>query len=161
MQLFIERLVNFLSREFAVMFTAALPVIELRGAIPVGISLGLSPLHAAVLGFIGSMIPVPFVLFSIRPIFNYLKKTRFFRKFVDSITNRSMAKSGNIKKYGLWGLILFVAIPIPGTGVWTGSIIAAMLNMRFKWAFPAIFIGNLIAGILIMAISEGLFNMIT
>ncbi|NLN49182.1 MAG: small multi-drug export protein [Clostridiales bacterium] len=161
MQLFIERLVSFLSREFAVMFTAALPVIELRGAIPVGISLGLSPLHAAVLGFIGSMIPVPFVLFSIRPIFNYLKKTRFFRKFVDSITNRSMAKSGNVKKYGLWGLILFVAIPIPGTGVWTGSVIAAMLNMRFKWAFPAIFIGNLIAGILIMILSEGLFNMIT
>ena len=161
MQQLIEVLVNFLSREFTVMFTAALPVIELRGAIPVGISLGLSPLHAAVLGFIGSMIPVPFVLFSIRPIFNYLKKTRFFRKFVDSITNRSMAKSGNIKKYGLWGLILFVAIPIPGTGVWTGSIIAAMLNMRFKWAFPAIFIGNLIAGILIMILSEGLFNMIT
>ena len=161
MQLFIERLVSFLSREFAVMLTAALPVIELRGAIPVGISLGLSPLHAAVLGFIGSMIPVPFVLFSIRPIFNYLKKTRFFRKFVDSITDRSMAKSGNIKKYGLWGLILFVAIPIPGTGVWTGSVIAAMLNMRFKWAFPAIFVGNLIAGILIMALSEGLFNLIT
>lgn len=161
MKLFIERLVSFLSREFAVMLTAALPVIELRGAIPVGISLGLSPLHAAVLGFIGSMIPVPFVLFSIRPIFNYLKKTRFFRKFVDSITDRSMAKSGNIKKYGLWGLILFVAIPIPGTGVWTGSVIAAMLNMRFKWAFPAIFVGNLIAGILIMALSEGLFNLIT
>ncbi len=161
MQLFLDEIINFLSREFAVILTATLPVIELRGAIPVGISLGLSPLHAAVLGFIGSMIPVPIVLFSVRPVFNYLKKTRFFERFVNSITNRSMSKSGNIKRYGVWGLILFVAIPIPGTGVWTGSLIAAMLNMRFKWAFPAIFTGNLIAGILIMVLSEGLFTIFT
>ena len=161
MQLFFKEILNILSREFAVILTAALPVIELRGAIPVGISLGLSPFHAAVLGFIGSMIPAPIVLFSVRPVFNYLKKTKLFKKFVNSITNRSMAKSGNIKKYGVWGLLLFVAIPIPGTGVWTGSIIAAMLNMRFKWAFPAIFAGNLIAGIIIMGLSEGLFTIFT
>jgi uncharacterized membrane protein len=68
-------LFNFLSIEFSVMFTAALPVIELKGAIPVGISLGLSPFHAAVISFVGSMIPVPFILFAIRPVFNYLKKT--------------------------------------------------------------------------------------
>ncbi|MGI6426271.1 MAG: COG2426 family protein [Natronincolaceae bacterium] len=154
-------LFNFLSIEFSVMFTAALPVIELKGAIPVGISLGLSPFHAAVISFVGSMIPVPFILFAIRPVFNYLKKTSIFKNVVHRLTDKSLSKSGNIQKYGAWGLLLFVAIPLPGTGVWTGSLIAALLDMRFKWAFPAIFTGNLIAGILIMGISNGVFNVIT
>lgn len=74
----LQRLLEFLSIEFTVMITAMLPVIELRGAIPVGISLGLGPIHAAVISFIGSMIPVPFILFSIRPIFKYMRRTRLF-----------------------------------------------------------------------------------
>ena len=102
-------LFNFLSIEFSVMFTAALPVIELKGAIPVGISLGLSPFHAAVISFVGSMIPVPFILFAIRPVFNYLKKTSIFKNVVHRLTDKSLSKSGNIQKYGAWGLLLFVA----------------------------------------------------
>ncbi|SDY66208.1 Uncharacterized membrane protein [Proteiniborus ethanoligenes] len=160
MSSYISQIFNFLSIEFTVMLTAALPIIELRGAIPVGISLGLSPIHATVLSFIGSMIPVPFILFTIRPIFNYLKKTKTFEKIVNRLTNRSMAKSGKIQKYGAWGLLVFVAIPLPGTGVWSGSLIAALLDMRFKWAFPAIFVGNLIAGVLIMALSNGVVSVI-
>ena len=161
MRLFLMELLNFLTVEFTVMFTAALPVIELRGAIPVGISLGLSPFHSAFLSFIGSMIPVPFILFGARPVFNKLRDTKGFKSFIGKLTSSSMAKSGSIKKYGLWGLFIFVAIPIPGTGVWTGSLIAALMNMRFKWAFPAIFAGNLIAGIIIMGLSEGLFTIFT
>ena len=161
MEKLLGELFNFLSIEFSVMFIAVLPVIELKGAIPVGISLGLSPFHAAVISFVGSMIPVPFILFAIRPVFNYLKKTSIFKNVVHRLTDKSLSKSGNIQKYGAWGLLLFVAIPLPGTGVWTGSLIAALLDMRFKWAFPAIFIGNLIAGILIMGISNGVFNVIT
>ncbi|GAB1476007.1 small multi-drug export protein [Bacillota bacterium] len=160
MQEFILEALDFLSVELTVVLTATLPVIELKGAIPVGISLGLSPLHAFILSFIGSAIPVPFILFTIRPIFNNLKKTATFEKIVSRITDRSMAKSGNIQKYGVWGLFIFVAIPLPGTGVWTGSLIASMLDMRFKWAFPAIVMGNLIAGILIMALSGGLFTLL-
>jgi len=156
----VSELLNFLSIEFKVMLTAALPIIELRGAIPVGISLGLSPLHATILSFIGSMIPVPFILFAIRPIFNYLKKTKLFKKLVYRITDKSIHNSGNIQKYGAWGLLAFVAIPIPGTGVWSGSLAAALLDMRFKWAFPAIFIGNLIAGVIIMWVSFGVVWMI-
>ena len=156
----IQQLLNFLSIELTVLLTAALPIIELRGAIPVGISLGLSPLHAAILSFIGSMIPVPFILFTIRPIFNYLKKTKTFRKLVHRLTDKSLNKSHKIQKYGAWGLLIFVAIPLPGTGVWSGSLAAALLNMRFKWAFPAILIGNLLAGILIMGVSNGVFKMI-
>lgn len=152
-------LLNFLSIELTVMLTAALPVIELKGAIPVGISLGMTPLHAAAVAFVGSMIPVPFILFTVRPVFNYLKSTRTFKELVYKLTARSLKNSGGrIQRYGLWGLIFLVAIPLPGTGVWSGSLIAALLDMRFKWAFPAIFVGNLIAGILIMGVSEGLFK---
>ena len=159
MEATLKELLNFLSIELTVMLTAALPVIELRGAIPVGISLGMTPVHAAIIAFIGSMIPVPFILFTIRPIFNYLKTTRMFKKLVHKLTASSLKNnSGKIQKYGVWGLILLVAIPLPGTGVWSGSLAAALLDMRFKWAFPAIFVGNLIAGILIMGVSNGLFK---
>ena len=113
METIFQELLAFLSIEFTVMLTAALPVIEVRGAIPVGISLGLSPLHSLLLSLIGSMIPVPFILFLIRPIFNYMKKTKTFKKLVFSLTNRSMNKSENIRKYGVWGLLVFVAIPLP------------------------------------------------
>lgn len=152
---FIIELLNFMSTEFKVIFTAALPIIEVRGAIPVGIALGMSPIHATLIAFIGSMIPVPFILFSIRPIFNYLRTTRTFKKMIHKLTNKSMAKSGNVLKYGYWGLFLFVAIPLPGTGVWSGSLIASLLDMRFKYAFPTILLGNLIASIAIMILSYG------
>lgn len=117
--------------------------------------MGLSPIHATVIGFIGSMIPVPILLFSIRPVFNYLRKTKLFRNIVDKLTNRSMKNSDKVQKYGFWGLILIVAVPLPGTGVWSGTLIAALLDMRFKRAFPAILIGNLIAAIAIMTLSNG------
>ena len=158
MQPLLNQLLNFLSIELTVMLTAALPIIELRGAIPVGMSLGISPAHATAISFIESMIPVPFILFTIRPIFNYLKKTRLFKKLVHKLKDKSLNKSGNIQKYGAWGLLIFVAIPLPGTGVWSGSLAAALLDMRFKWAFPAIFVGNLIAGILIMMLSNGVIG---
>lgn len=154
----ISHLLNFLSTELTVLLTATLPVIELKGAIPVGISLGLSPLHSFILGFIGSIIPVPFILFTIRPIFYKLKKTKALVKIIDGLTVKSMAKSGSIQKYGLWGLFIFVAIPLPGTGVWTGSLIAALLDIRFKRAFPTILVGNLIAGALIMGLADGLLK---
>ena len=155
MKTFFKELFNFLSIEFTVMLTAALPVIELRGAIPVGISMGLSPIHATFLSFVGSMIPVPILSFGIRPVFNHLKKTKVFRNIIDRITTRSFRKSNKIQRYGFWGLILFVAIPLPGTGVWSGTLAAALLDMRFKRAFPAILIGNIIAAIIIMTLSNG------
>ena len=155
----ITELLNFLSIELTVMLTAALPIIELRGAIPVGISLGLSPIHATLISLLGSMIPVPFILFSIRPIFNYLKTTKMFKKLIHKLTDKSMSKSGKIQKYGAWGLLVFVAIPLPGTGVWSGSLAAALLDMRFKWAFPAILVGNIIAAVIIMGLSNEAFKL--
>ena len=159
MEEIISNILEFLTIELTVLLTAALPVIELRGAIPVGISLGLSPLHATIISLIGSMIPVPFILFTIRPIFNYLKDTRLFRKLVNKLTDRSLNNNGDrMQKYGVWGLVLIVAIPLPGTGVWSGSLAAALLDMRFKWAFPAILVGNIIAAIIIMTVSDGVIG---
>ena len=94
---FITELLAFLSNEFKVMFTAALPVIEVRGAIPVGIALGMTPLHATILAYLGSLIPVPFILFTIRPIFNWMKETKTFKKLVDKVTTRSMGRNGDVK----------------------------------------------------------------
>ena len=156
----LKALLDFVSVELTVMLTAVLPVVELRGAIPVGISLGLTPLHAAVLGFVGSMIPVPFILFTIRPIFGYLRKTGPFKRLVGRLTDSSVKNRAKIQKYGVWGLILLVAVPLPGTGVWSGSLAAALLDLRFKVAFPAILLGNLIAGALIMAASSGVFKLV-
>ena len=114
MEISLSQLLDYLTVELTVMLTAALPVIELRGAIPVGISLGLTPIHATVISFIGSIILVPFILFTIRPIFNYLKTTRTFRKLVNKITDRSIKNhSEKICKYGAWGLFILVAIPLP------------------------------------------------
>lgn len=156
---FLSYFFSFLSNEFKVMFTAALPIIEVKGAIPVGIALGMTPIHATAIAFIGSVIPVPIILFTIRPIFNYLKGTKTFKKMVNKLIHKSLNKSKDVQKYGYWGLFLFVAIPLPGTGVWTGSLIASLLDMRFKLAYPAIVVGNLIASILIMFLSFGVVNL--
>ena len=157
----IRELLNFLTIEMTVLLTAAMPIIELRGAIPVGMSLGMSPVHATLISFIGSMIPVPFILFTIRPIFNTMKKTKLLSPIVDKLTSNSITKNSHkIQKYGAWALIPLVAIPLPGTGVWSGSLAAALLDIRFKWAFPAIMLGNLIAAIAVMGLSNGVFKVI-
>ncbi len=156
----IVKLINLMTIELTVLLTAALPVIELRGAIPVGMSLGMSPGHAFLVSFIGSILPAPIIIFTVRPIFETLRKARFFRKFVDRMVSKTMLKAGGIQKYGFWGLLIFVAVPLPGTGVWTGSLAAVLLNIRFKTAFTAIFIGNLIAGIAIMLLSHGLIGVL-
>lgn len=90
MELFIKETIDLFTTVLTVLFTAALPVIELRGAIPVGISLGLSPLHAVIISFVGSMIPVPFILLTIKPVFNYLKKTKLLNKYIHKLTERSL-----------------------------------------------------------------------
>ena len=106
MKSFINGILKFLSIELTVMITAALPIIELRGAIPIGISLGLSTIHSTTLSFIGSMISVPILLFGIRPVFKYLRKTKLFKDMVEKLTHRSLGKSENIIKY-VFGVYLY------------------------------------------------------
>jgi len=148
-----EDILKFFNREIRVLLIAALPVIELRGAIPIGVALGMSPIHSAVVSLIGSMIPVPFLLFFLKPIFAVLRNYKVLRAFVNWCTARTERKSKNIKKYSLIGLAIFVAVPIPSTGVWTGSAIAAFLNMRIKHSFLAILAGNTIAAVIVTFLS--------
>lgn len=144
-----------ITAELKTMLVAILPVIELRGAIPFGTALGLTPWESFVFAFIGSLLPVPFLLLLIRPIFKMLGRTARGGRIVEKLRLRSISKSEGVKKYGWLGLVLFVAVPIPGTGVWGGSLLATFLNIRFKTAFPAIALGNLIAGIIVMGLTYG------
>lgn len=161
MESFARELFGFFPLEWAVFLTAALPIIELRGAIPMGISLGMAPLEAALISLAGSTMPVPFILLAVVPVFNSLKRTPFLKARIDRLTERTLLKNGGrLERYGAWGLLLFVAVPLPGTGVWTGSLLAALFGMRFRFAFPAVFMGNVVAGILVMALSHGLFSLI-
>lgn len=139
--------------ELLTFLVAAVPVIELRGAIPFGLALGLSPISSFVFSYLGSLLPAPFVLLLIRRIIKRFSHLKFFVKLDEKFQIKATAHSENVKKYGWLALAVFVAIPIPGTGVWSGSVIAAFLDIRFKVAFPAIAIGNLVAGIIIMAVS--------
>ncbi|HEY8361916.1 MAG TPA: small multi-drug export protein [Tissierellaceae bacterium] len=145
-------------RELFVMFFSMLPVIELRGAIPLGISLGLSPVHSAALSMIGNIIIIPFLLKLLYPIMFYLEKTYIFSKTIGWIKKRSIKKANIVKKYSLIGLFIFVAIPLPGTGVWTGSIIASLLKLNVRKAFFSMSFGIIIAGIIVLIVSYGLFS---
>ena len=158
---FIREMLHGFGAEATVLIMSMIPVVELRGAIPMGLALGLTPLYSTILSFIGAMVPVPFILFGIRPVFDYLRKTKLFRGLVERLTTRSLNKHGDqIQRYGAIALIVFVGIPLPGTGVWSGSLIAALLDVRFKWAFPAILVGNLIAGIIVMLLSTGVLTVL-
>ncbi len=132
------------------------PILELRAAIPTGVASGLSLPISIFISIIGNFIPVPFILIFIRKIFNYLKsKSDTLNNFVKKMENKADKKKDLIDKYELFGLILLVAIPFPGTGAWTGAMIAALLDIRLKRAIPAILIGIIIAAIIVSYITYG------
>jgi len=135
-------------------FVSMLPVVELRGAIPIGISEGLGFYQAFIIAIIGNLVPVPFIVLFIRTIFSWLrKKSCGLNRLVERMEAKANSKKELVEKYEWWGLVLIVAIPLPGTGAWTGSLVAAILDMRLKRAFPAIALGVLIAGIIVLLIS--------
>lgn len=129
-------------------FVSMLPLIELRGGLIIAAATGMSIFLAVPVCVIGNVIPIPFILWFITPIFTWLKKTKLFRPLVEKLENRAMGKSEKIQKGYFWGLALFVGIPLPGTGAWTGALIASMLGIPFKKSFPAILLGLLIATII-------------
>lgn len=144
-----------LNSNLAVFLLSMLPIVELRGAIPFGVGLGMDWRAVYLISVIGNMIPVPFIILFFRPLINFLKTTRLFGKFAYKLHERSLRKSNDVVKYKIFGLFLFVAIPFPGTGAWTGAAIAALLDIRLRNAIPAILFGVLTAGILMMGISYG------
>ncbi len=150
----LEELLISIKNELLVLLVAAMPLSELRGAIPLGISLGFSPLHSTILGIIGNMIPVPFLLKLLEPVMNYFEKTALFSKTISWIKRRTLRRSrAKIRKYSILGLFILVAIPLPTTGVWTGCITATLFKIDFKKAFTAIASGVIVAGIIVLILS--------
>lgn len=147
------------TKEVAVLILSMFPIIELRGAIPLGLGLGLDYKTSFLISFIGSSIPsIPIILF-IGYVFLILRRINFFDRLIGRITEKTLTKRSQIDKYGYIGLFLFVAIPLPGTGVWTGSLISHLLNMnKFKSIITVIF-GNLTAGIIVSIISGGVISL--
>jgi uncharacterized membrane protein len=144
-QWFMTHLSGAVSKEMLVFIISMVPILELRGGIIAASLMGIEMWRAVFFCGLGNIIPVPFILLFITPIFNWLKHTKLFRPLVEKLESKAMSKSEQIEKYEFWGLVLFVGIPLPGTGAWTGSLVAALLGIKFRKAFPAILLGILLA----------------
>ena len=140
-------------------FMAMVPVIELRGAIPVGVAAGLPVWAATVIAIIGNMVPIPFILLLLRPVFRWLRRFPGMKAFIGKLERRALAKGETVHKYRTIGLIILVGVPLPGTGAWTGALVADVLNMRMKLALPAIFAGVCIAGVLVALATGGIVRL--
>lgn len=138
------------------MLIAMVPVIELRGAIPIGVAAGLDVPTALIASIIGNMLPVPIIILFVRKVFAWMRGlSEKLNRFVCKMEAKAASKKEVIDKYEWWGLVILVAIPLPGTGAWTGALVAAMLDMSLKRALPAVFIGVVIAGLIVTTITYG------
>ena len=145
----------------ATFFISMLPVGELRIGLPYGIALGLEYPLALMAALLGNMIPVPFIIVYIKRIFEWMRKHMpRMNALVTKLENRAHLKGETVEKYGHWGLLLFVAIPLPGTGAWTGALIAALLNIRTSKAVPVILIGVCIAAAIMTLITYGVIHIV-
>ncbi|UCG30367.1 MAG: small multi-drug export protein [candidate division WOR-3 bacterium] len=143
-----------LTPEMAVLLTSMLPIIELRGALPLAINVfHISWPKAFLIAYIGNMIPAPFILWLLRPMVNLLSKIEIFKRFFNWLFERTRKKSNKmIEKYEEIGLMAFVAIPLPGTGAWTGALIAFLFGLDFKKSLLVIAIGVFIAGVIVSSL---------
>lgn len=146
-------------KELIVFFVSMIPILELRGSILAAGFLKMEFLSTFIIAVIGNMLPIPVILLFIDKIFAWLKKTRL-KALVEKLENKAMSKSDQIKKYGRWGLLLFVGIPIPGTGAWTGALIASLLRMKKRESLPFIFLGVLLAGLIMSLLSFGIIKQV-
>ncbi len=150
----------YISREMVIFIISMIPILELRGGL-IAASLLQVPITAAVpICIIGNVIPVPFILLFIRQIFKWFRNVPFIGGIIRRLEKRAMSKSDSIKQYEFWGLVFFVGVPLPGTGAWTGSLIAALLEVDFKKAILAVLLGIAIATVIMSIVSYGLLGAI-
>ena len=148
-----------LGKLIATFFISMVPVIELRGGLPYGITLGLDYPLALTAAVIGNMVPVPFIIVYIRHIFTWLRKrSKWWDQKITRLEKKAHLKGRVVRKYSTIGLCILVAIPLPGTGAWTGALVAAVLDMRLKKAIPAIFLGVCIAAAIMTMVTFGLIH---
>ena len=151
---------GWLPKEVFAALISMVPIIELSGGLPYAILSGISPWLAFPLCIAANLVPIPFILWFITPIFNWMKTTRLFRPIAEKLEKKAMNKSDKLEKGYFWGLLLFVGIPLPGTGAWTGALLATLLNVPKKKSIPAIALGVCLAAVLMGVLSlcfEGLF----
>lgn len=145
-------------REIIVFVISLLPILELRGGLLAAGALDLNPVVAYIISIIGNLLPIPFILMFLTPIFNWMKKTKLFKNMVEKLEAKADKHKDKFEKGEFIALVLFVGIPLPGTGAWTGALIASVIGMDKKKASLAIFLGVIIASIIMMVLSYGLLN---
>ena len=145
-------------KELIVFIISLMPILELRGGLIAAALLNLNMWRSFIICFIGNIIPIPLILWFITPIFDKLKKTKLFSGIVNKLENKAMKKKDKIEKLEYIGLLLFVGIPLPGTGAWTGSLIAALLNMDKKKSLIYAILGVVLAGIIMLVVSYGILD---
>lgn len=155
-QSLVEFFGNTIPAELTIFLISLLPILELRGGM-IAAALLLVPFgRAFLICLLGNLLPLPFILWLIRPFFNWLKGTKHLKRIADWMERKTEKNKDKVLKYEMWGLLLFVAIPLPGTGGWTGSLVAAMLDMPMKKSLPVVCIGVLVAGVIMSAVTYGL-----
>ena len=156
-----EAIANFfldtVGRELCVLFCSMLPIIELRGAIPMGAAMGLPWWQNYLIAVIGNILPVPIILLFVKSVLNWMAKCRvqFFNKIAAKLFEKAEKNRDKIEKYAFWSLALFVAIPLPATGAWTGTLVAALFDMKFWKSLLSALVGVMIAGVIMTLISYG------
>ena len=145
-----------LGRAVITFVVSLLPIVELRGAIPIGVGLGLHPVAAMFISIVGNMVPVPFIILFIRRVFEWMRgKSPKLASVVEKMEAKAYAKRELIRKWELLGLFVLVAVPLPGTGAWTGALVAAIFDIRLRSAIPTILAGVVVAGFIITGITVG------
>ena len=153
-----EFLYETVGAELCTFIISMISIIELRGAIPIGQGMGLGFWTCYLLSVFGNMLPVPIILLFVRSVLNWMKGIKYLDKIALWVERKGHKHSLKRTKYATWGLCIFVAIPLPGTGAWTGALAAALLDMRMKKAFPFIFLGVIIAGLIISVLTYGVLE---
>ena len=149
-----------ISKEVYVFLVSMLPIFELRAAIPIGAALDMNIFECFIISVLGNLLPIPFILIFIKKIIEYMSvsKIKLFNKVSNFLIKKADKRSDKVNKYSLLGLFIFVAIPLPGTGAWTGALIASLMEMRFKKALLSISAGVLVAGAVMCAASYGVVS---
>ena len=156
-------ILNLVGPQLSVLICSMIPIIELRGSIPLGAAWGLPFWFNYVLSVVGNMLPIPVILLFVKIVLNWMAKCKIklFNKIANWLFQKAEKNQPKIEKYGFWGLFLFVAIPLPGTGAWTGSLVAALMDMKFGKAILSVALGVLTAGVIMTLISYGVLGFLS
>lgn len=158
-QTLVELFQDKIPAELTVFIISLLPILELRGGMIAARLLEMNFFEAFAISYIGNMLPIPFIILFIKKIFEFLRRFKIFEKIITKLEAKTERNKDKVLRYKSWGLLIFVAIPLPGTGGWTGALMAALLDMPIKRSLPSIALGVFIAGLIMSLVTYGIFSM--